>query len=196
MSFCCKVEHHNLRVDYWYVRHWWQTSNQWWWWSAGVRGWSHRSLLTPSVDTSGRNSVKSGGTTTSMCKHNPEQFQSWNWTQGKESLVWSGGMISVGGVATLHKIHHHKESAIGGASRGAWNCCCWGHAVVCPQKRQGNVHATIIWEVWLLILYVCINRCQLQAHWMRPPTSLYGSSLPGLPRPAHCIITLINHIRL
>ena len=54
-----------------------------------MRGWSHRSVLTPSVDISGCDSVKSGGPT-SISKHNPQQFHSWHRT---ENLVWSGHEI-------------------------------------------------------------------------------------------------------
>ena len=50
------------------------------------RGWSHRSVLTPSVGIFGCNSVKSGGPT-SISQHNPQQFHVHNQT---ESLVWSG----------------------------------------------------------------------------------------------------------
>ena len=56
-----------------------------------MRGWSHRLVLTPSVDISGCNSVKSGGPT-SICEQNPQQFHSWN---RMESLVWSGHECTV-----------------------------------------------------------------------------------------------------
>ena len=38
-----------------------------------LRGWSHRPILTPSVDISGHKNVKSDGPT-SISEHNPQQF--------------------------------------------------------------------------------------------------------------------------
>ena len=69
------------------------------WCDWGLRGWSRRPLLAPSVSISGCDSTKSGGPT-SVFRHDPYQFHCWNQT---ESLVWSGhrGLITLASSNTI-----------------------------------------------------------------------------------------------
>ena len=76
------------------------------WCDLGIwGGWSHRPVLTPSINISGCNNVKSGGPT-SISQHNPQQSNFMAKT-GREMLVWSGHMRGLITPASSDTIHQH-----------------------------------------------------------------------------------------